>query len=255
MSRPNLLLFMPDQLRADACGAFGNPVVHTPNLDLLADRGVTFTQAFAENSVCAQSRISMFTGWYPHVAGHRTLTNLLKPWEPNLLRILKDAGYHVAWAGARGDTFAPGVTRQSTSRFGFTTHPDPNSLARSVQLSEPPRPQAVGSLLHRSAPAPRRWPRRRRSHHRDRRSLARRATPRAVGPPGRALRPPSTLCRRRPLVFPPRSGPARTANAAGRTRQGPLRHRHPRALRHRPARRRRLGRDHRYLLRNGRPSR
>jgi len=30
--RPNLLLFMPDQLRADAVGAFGNGVVHTPNI-------------------------------------------------------------------------------------------------------------------------------------------------------------------------------------------------------------------------------
>ena len=35
------------------------------------------------------------TGWYPHTAGHRTLDNLLKPWEPNLLKYLKDAGYEV----------------------------------------------------------------------------------------------------------------------------------------------------------------
>jgi hypothetical protein len=36
MPRPNLLLFMPDELRADACGSFGNQIVHTPNLDVLA---------------------------------------------------------------------------------------------------------------------------------------------------------------------------------------------------------------------------
>lgn len=119
MSRPNLLLFMPDQLRADAVGAFGNPVVQTPHIDALAARGTRFGRAYAQHSVCSPSRASIFTGWYPHVMGHRTLTHLLKPWEPNLLRMLRDAGYHVAWVGQRGDTFAPGVTEASTDYHGF----------------------------------------------------------------------------------------------------------------------------------------
>ena len=41
-ARPNIIIFMPDQQRADAVGAFGNPVVRTPNLDALAARGVRF---------------------------------------------------------------------------------------------------------------------------------------------------------------------------------------------------------------------
>ena len=41
----------------------------------------------------------MMTGWYPHVHGHRTLTNLLKPWQPNMLRLARDAGYTVCFAG------------------------------------------------------------------------------------------------------------------------------------------------------------
>lgn len=121
--RPNLVLFMPDQLRADAVGAFGNPVVQTPNLDALAARGTVFTNAFAQHSVCSPSRASILTGWYPHVAGHRTLTHLLKPWEPNLLRLLKEAGYHVAWVGQRGDTFAKGVTAASTDFHGWIVRP------------------------------------------------------------------------------------------------------------------------------------
>src|SRR5215470_18318278 len=104
--RPNLVLFMPDQLRADALGCFGNPTASTPNYDALAARGTTFTNAFAQHSVCSPSRVSMSTGWYPHVAGHRTLTNLIKPWEPDVLQLLHDAGYLVAWAGARGDSYA-----------------------------------------------------------------------------------------------------------------------------------------------------
>ncbi len=124
MSRPNLLLFMPDQLRADSVGAFDNPIVQTPNIDALADRGTRFPNAYAQHSVCSQSRISMFTGWYPHVAGHRTLSHLLQPWEPNVFKHLREAGYHVALAGARGDMMGVGVTEASSDRFGFTVKPD-----------------------------------------------------------------------------------------------------------------------------------
>src|SRR5690606_24358980 len=124
MTRPNLVLFMPDQLRADTVGAFGNPVVQTPNIDALAARGTRWNDIYAQHSVCGPSRVSLFTGWYPHVAGHRrTLTNLIKPWQPNLLAMLRDGGYNIAWAGMRGDTFAPGVIDDSTDFAGFTVMP------------------------------------------------------------------------------------------------------------------------------------
>ncbi|WP_371537314.1 sulfatase-like hydrolase/transferase [Streptomyces sp. NBC_01023] len=123
MTRPNFVVFMPDQLRADALGAFGNPQASTPHLDALAARGTRFSQAYVQHPVCSPSRASILTGWYPHTAGHRTLTHLLKPDEPNLLRILKEAGYQVVWAGMRGDTFAPGATEQSVDAYGFSTLP------------------------------------------------------------------------------------------------------------------------------------
>lgn len=122
-SRPNFVVFIPDQLRADAVGAFGNPHVQTPHLDALAARGTRFTNAYVQHPVCSPSRASFLTGWYPHTAGHRSLTHLIKPSEPNLLRILKDSGYHVTWAGMRGDTFAPGVTELSVHEHGFSTFP------------------------------------------------------------------------------------------------------------------------------------
>ncbi|WP_417625389.1 sulfatase-like hydrolase/transferase, partial [Paremcibacter congregatus] len=122
-NRPNIMMFMPDQLRADCVNAFGGRNVHTPHIDALAKNGTRFTNAFSQHSVCSPSRVSMFSGWYPHVAGHRTLTHLLKPWEPNLLKGLKDVGYNVAWVGQRGDTFAPGMTDMSTSFRGFKTNP------------------------------------------------------------------------------------------------------------------------------------
>jgi arylsulfatase A-like enzyme len=119
---------MPDQLRADFVGAFGNDAVHTPAIDALAARGVCFRNAYSQHSVCAQSRISMFSGLYPHVGGHRTLEHLLAADEPNVFASLRASGYHVALAGARGDMFAPGVTRASSDRFGFTRRPDLGDL-------------------------------------------------------------------------------------------------------------------------------
>jgi len=123
-----MVLFMPDQLRADCVGAFGNPMASTPHIDALADRGVRFDEAYGQHTVCSQSRVSMFTGWYPHVNGHRTLTHLLQPHEPNVFRRLRESDYHVASAGARGDMMGVGVTEASSDRFGFTQKPDLRAL-------------------------------------------------------------------------------------------------------------------------------
>tara|TARA_R110002073_G_scaffold596_15_gene4777 strand:+ start:2253 stop:3713 length:1461 start_codon:yes stop_codon:yes gene_type:complete len=123
-SRPNILMVMPDQQRADCIGCFGNPHIQTPNIDALAARGMKFTNAYANHPVCGPSRVNLMTGWYPHTRGHRTLTHLVQPQEPNLLKYLKDGGYQVAFAGARGDVFAPGVTEDSTHFCGWTTKPN-----------------------------------------------------------------------------------------------------------------------------------
>jgi arylsulfatase A-like enzyme len=124
IAHPNLLIFMPDQLRYDAIGCNGNALVRTPHLDAFAARGVRFTNCFTQASVCTQSRVSMFTGAYPHVAGHRSIDNLIKPWEPNLFRSLKEHGYHVACLAPRGDVFAPDVVELSHDEYGFLETPD-----------------------------------------------------------------------------------------------------------------------------------
>ena len=135
-ARPNILVFMPDQLRADALGCFGSPVARTPNVDALAARGVRFRDAWVNHPVCSPSRVTMMTGWYPHVRGHRTLTHLVQPHEPNLMRYMRDAGYHVAFAGARGDVFAPGVTEASTDFCGWTVRPERGQMSMGPQYPE-----------------------------------------------------------------------------------------------------------------------
>lgn len=119
-SAPNFIFFMPDELRADAVHHIDGRGVRTPHTDAFAEQGTTFTQCFVQNPVCSPSRVSFMTGWYPHTRGHRTLTHLLRPEEPNLLKYLKSAGYHVEWHGKNdllaGESFADSVSFRSTDR-------------------------------------------------------------------------------------------------------------------------------------------
>ena len=99
---PDIIIFNPDQWRGDVLGHMGNPAAVTPVLDRWVEEdAVSFRNAFCQNPVCTPSRCSFMTGWYPHVRGHRTMFHMLHPErdEPNLLKILKDNGYYVWWAG------------------------------------------------------------------------------------------------------------------------------------------------------------
>lgn len=91
--RPNLLLFMPETVRADAIHGPRETRAITPNFDRLGDEAVAFTNAFAQMSYCTPSRCSMFTGLYPHTNGHRSIWHLLQRGERNLFQDLKEAGY------------------------------------------------------------------------------------------------------------------------------------------------------------------
>ncbi|NOZ21511.1 MAG: sulfatase-like hydrolase/transferase [Planctomycetes bacterium] len=71
--RPNILFLMSDQHNASCMGAAGHPNVRTPSLDKVAQEGVLFTSAFANNPICSPSRICFMTGQYCHT--HRILGN------------------------------------------------------------------------------------------------------------------------------------------------------------------------------------
>ncbi|QHW30119.1 sulfatase-like hydrolase/transferase [Paenibacillus rhizovicinus] len=99
-NRPHILIFNPDQWRADVVGHFGNQAAVTPNLDRLVEtEAVSFRHAYCQNPVCTPSRCSFMSGWYPHVRGHRTMFHMMHEDEPVLLKTLKDEGYTVWWGG------------------------------------------------------------------------------------------------------------------------------------------------------------
>ena len=49
--QPNILFIPVDDLRPEL-GAYGNTYVKTPNMDRLAEQGVTFTRTYCQQAVC-----------------------------------------------------------------------------------------------------------------------------------------------------------------------------------------------------------
>lgn len=65
-ARPNILVLLSDDQRADTIAAMGNPRISTPNLDRLVRSGTVFTRAYCmgsmQGAVCVPSRAMLLTG-------------------------------------------------------------------------------------------------------------------------------------------------------------------------------------------------
>lgn len=64
----NVVVFIADDHGRDT-GAYGHPVIRTPNLDALAAEGTLFTHAFATTASCSASRSVILTGLHNHRNG------------------------------------------------------------------------------------------------------------------------------------------------------------------------------------------
>ena len=98
-------------------GGAADGTVMTPHIDALAEQGVTFTNGYSANAVCAPSRATLMTGLHPHQTGigHMTqppnkLNGAGKPpaYQGHLHRqcvtvaeVLKEHGYATLMAGQR----------------------------------------------------------------------------------------------------------------------------------------------------------
>lgn len=118
-ARQNIVMFMPDELRADALACYGNPVVKTPHFDALATQGTRFAQCQTAFPICGPARCSMLTGWPVSVRGHRSQMYFLRPEEPNLFRYLRQAGYDVFWFG-KNDALAAECFDDSVTLWNYS---------------------------------------------------------------------------------------------------------------------------------------
>ena len=93
-SRPNLLLLMSDQHRADWMGAGGTTAVQTPNLDRIAREGVRFAHAYSSTPTCTPARAALLTGMSPWRHGMLGYFRVAEKYPVELPRLLGNAGYH-----------------------------------------------------------------------------------------------------------------------------------------------------------------
>jgi arylsulfatase A-like enzyme len=120
MTRPNILLFITDQHRADYLGCSGHPVLKTPHIDSIAARGILFERFYVATPVCMPNRSTLMTGRMPSVHGVRSNGSPLSLLSNTFVDALRAAGYATALVG-----------KSHLQNFG----PHPPILRRS-----PPRP-------------------------------------------------------------------------------------------------------------------
>ncbi len=121
--KPNILFIFADDMRADSIAALGNPVVRTPNLDSLVNRGLAFRNAYCmggnSGAVCTPSRNMLLSGrayfrWKDYLPPGEPAQRrgLLAPGDPpNFPTSLRQAGYLTYHHGKRGNT-APLIQEQ-----------------------------------------------------------------------------------------------------------------------------------------------
>ncbi|GMV95781.1 MAG: sulfatase [Phycisphaerae bacterium] len=97
--RPNVVLLVADQWRAQALGFAGDVNARTPHLDRLAEHGTVLTSAVSTCPVCSPYRASLMTGRYPLRHGVFVNDVPLNTEAVSLAQAFSAAGYRTAFIG------------------------------------------------------------------------------------------------------------------------------------------------------------
>src|SRR2546430_11227516 len=97
--KPNLIVFLPDQQRADTLACYKGKKVHAPNLNKLASESVVFERAYVTHPVCTPSRSSLMTGTWPHINGCNRNSVPLDQRFRVFPELLEDKDYQTAYMG------------------------------------------------------------------------------------------------------------------------------------------------------------
>ncbi len=97
--RPNIVIFIADDLGDGDLSCYGHPILRTPHIDRLAREGVRFDAAFLTISSCSPSRSSILTGRYPHSTHAEDLHDPLPAEQKTMAHFLGQRGYYTASIG------------------------------------------------------------------------------------------------------------------------------------------------------------
>lgn len=99
MRKPNVVVVMTDQQKANSLALYGNPIVQTPALERLAEAGAVLDGFHAASPLCVPARTAFWTGRWPHTTGSRWNSVYLNPLENHLPKLLKEQGYRLGLFG------------------------------------------------------------------------------------------------------------------------------------------------------------
>ena len=89
--RPNVLLFLVDDLGGKDLACFGSKFHRTPRIDALATSGIKFSNAYAASSVCSPTRAALLTGRHPVRVGITDwIPGMLLPQRPTVFGFVED---------------------------------------------------------------------------------------------------------------------------------------------------------------------
>ncbi|MHC4387174.1 MAG: sulfatase family protein [Planctomycetota bacterium] len=100
--RPNVVIFLADDLGYGDLACYGHPFIKTPSLDKLAAEGMKLTDCYAAAPICSPSRAALLTGRFSYRAGVYHLagkTAHLRNQEKTIAELLKEAGYATCFLG------------------------------------------------------------------------------------------------------------------------------------------------------------
>ena len=95
----NLIVFLSDNHNREFLGAARHPMVKTPALDSIADRGVRFSNAYCASPLCCPARAALATGRYPHQTGFWDNSTVYDGSVPAWHHRIRDAGQNITAIG------------------------------------------------------------------------------------------------------------------------------------------------------------
>ncbi|NQT21327.1 MAG: sulfatase-like hydrolase/transferase, partial [Planctomycetes bacterium] len=121
--RPNVIIFLADDLGYDDLSCYGSQIHSTPNIDALAAGGVRFTDCHSNGCMCSPSRAALLTGRYQQRCGLEVVLGPDPAQSPGMseheltfAHLFRDACYAT---GMFGKYHTGHIPHQSPRKMGF----------------------------------------------------------------------------------------------------------------------------------------
>ena len=144
--KPNIILFIADDMTWFDAGCYGSPDVKTPHLDKLASQGMRFKHCSTATAMCAPTRQQLYTGLYPVRSGAYPNHSAVKQGTKSLGHHFKALGYRVAISGKKH--YKPASSYPFETLAGGRPHDSGKSDKKDLNI------QAIEQFIRRDTTKP-----------------------------------------------------------------------------------------------------